>query len=39
MCEGLARIMKIVCDVKRINYQKLNLGESEEEDEDIRWFL
>ena len=39
MCEGIARMMKTVCDFKKINYQELNLGENEQEDEDILWFL
>lgn len=37
--QGLAKIMKIVCDYKDVNYRELKLGEEDHEDEDIRQFL
>lgn len=39
MGEGLAKIMKRICELKELNYQQLCLGEYDHEDEDIRWFL
>ena len=39
MGDGLAKIMKMICEIKQLNYQQLCLGEYDHEDEDIRWFL
>ena len=39
MSEGIAKIMKTVCEMKRIDFQGLNMGENDQDDEDIRDFI
>lgn len=36
LCEGLAKVLKIICDEKRVSLHDLSLGEQENNDEDLK---